>query len=250
MAWNGPAVVLQTRIHGEADLAVTLFTRDIGKVRVIAKSAMKSKRRFVGQLVLFNHLDVTLAASRRSSMPRLDQSRLIESFPGVRKDINRVAAAACLYEMADIASAERDPSPRVYDILVKVLRDLDMGKDPDRVRLIYELKLISVLGFMPSLEICAHCGSRLGERSLAFSPEEGGLLCPRCSKEAAGAERISTAAVKSMRKALIMPDEKIHRLAFTKKTLVESLRVLSGFIAYHFNRPLKSQEFLIKQAEK
>ncbi len=248
MAWQGLALVLHTRVRGEADLSVVLFTRDKGKLRVIARSAMKSKKRFIGQLLLFNHLHVTLASSRRSSNLRLDQSRLIESFPGMRKDIRKVAVASCLCEMADLASPEGEPAPRVYELLLRAFREIDKGKEPDRVRLIFELKLIAQLGFQPSLLSCAHCGAELGDRSLRFSAPAGGLVCQDCAKKIGSAESVSPAAVKSLRRALVIPDDKISRLGFTKSALKESLNLVSRFTTYHLHRPLKSEAFLKKES--
>ena len=239
-------LVLNAHVQGEADLIVTFYTREKGKIKAVAKSAMKSKRRFVGQLLPFNHIEAAIAVSRRSSLFRLDRSRLLESFPAIRGDVKRTAAASCLCEMLELAAPESEPSPRIYDVLLGSLRELDQRKDPDRTLLIYELKLISLLGYRPSLEACAHCGAKLSERSLSFSPPAGGVVCKSCAKAVKGAERISPAAVKSMRQALVLPDEKISRLGFTKSALAESRHFMNAFISYHLHRPLRSEAFLEK----
>jgi DNA repair protein RecO (recombination protein O) len=241
-----PGLVLDTRVSAEADLQLVIFTREFGKLRLYAKSALKSRKRFAGQLLLFNHLEVSIASSRRSGMLRLDQSRLLESFPAVRTDIRRVGSASCLCEMVDLASPEFEPVPGIYELLLSAFRELDQGKDPDRVRLIFQLKIISLLGFRPSLENCANCGKKLGERGLKFSSKAGGIVCRECAGALKDSEKISPGAVKSLRMALIMPGDKTGRLGFTKKTLQESEHFVTSFVRFHLHRPLRSEAFLQK----
>ena len=61
-----PAIVLRSFIQGESDLILSFMTRDHGKVRAIAKGAMRSQKRFMGQFLLFQHLELSLVQPKQT----------------------------------------------------------------------------------------------------------------------------------------------------------------------------------------
>ena len=49
--------------------------------------------------------------------------------------------------------------------------------------LYYQFLMLDLLGYMPNLDSCVHCGSAVpDDRKICFSKERGGLLCAGCSK--------------------------------------------------------------------
>ena len=75
------AVLLRAVEFSESDRIVHLLTRDRGRLTAIAKGARRSKKRFGGNLDLFNHLRITVERRRRTGMARLEQAILIQPFP-------------------------------------------------------------------------------------------------------------------------------------------------------------------------
>jgi len=73
------AIVLRTYAMREADLLVTLFTRAEGKVRGVARSAKKSKRRFGGALEPLTYVRAFYDVRERQELARLDACEVLES---------------------------------------------------------------------------------------------------------------------------------------------------------------------------
>lgn len=238
-----PALILRTTARGEADLIVTLFTRDRGKLRALAKSALKSLQRFPGQLELFNHLEVWLRSSRIPDLPLLHESRLLEDFPQLRPRLEKVAAASLLAEVAETASGELDPDPAVYRLLLSVFRRLDREKKPEPILWASLLRLLARLGFAPALETCALCQRPLSERGLFFHAGAGGALCPGCGKSTPEAARLSPSTIRSLRSALRLPPSRLTRLGFTRSVLQEVGALLPAYAEYHLGRELKAGRF-------
>jgi len=239
-----PALVLRTTVQGEADLIVSLYTRERGKIRAAAKSALKSHKRFPGQLELFNHLEVSLRSSRLPDLPLLEQSRLLDDFPQLRPHLEKVAAASFLAEVTETASGEFDPNPAVYRLLLQAFRRLDQEARPEPILWASLLRLLDHLGFRPALETCALCQRPLPERGLFFSAGAGGALCPGCGKKTAPAARLANSTLRTFQSALRLPPSRLKRLGFTQSVLQEAAALLPAYAEYHLGRELKTYRFL------
>jgi len=73
------AIVLRTYPLREADLLVTLFTRAEGKVRGVARSAKKSRRRFGGALEPLTYVRAFYDVREGQELARLDACEVLES---------------------------------------------------------------------------------------------------------------------------------------------------------------------------
>ena len=106
------ALVLGRKELGEADLMVVLLTRDQGKIRVLAKSARKSVKRFPFRLDLFIHIEV--AIRERKELPLLQEALLLSPFLRLREELLSYAMASLAAEMASILSPERMPAQESF----------------------------------------------------------------------------------------------------------------------------------------
>src|SRR5438309_9508697 len=86
------AIVLRTYPLREADLLVTLFTRLEGKVRGVARSAKKSKRRFGGALEPLTYVRASYEDRERQELARLDFCEVLESPLGTEVSYPRAGA--------------------------------------------------------------------------------------------------------------------------------------------------------------
>jgi DNA repair protein RecO (recombination protein O) len=170
-------VVLRTMRLGEADRIVTLLTAGRGKVRAVAKGVRKTKSRFGGRLEPLNHVALLLYEGRELDI--ITQADTIEQFRAIREDLDRLAKATSLLEAADQLAQERQPSPRLYAMLLGALRALAARDAPLMVPAFF-LKLLSLEGFHPLLDRCGGCGA-LDAELVAFDVGEGGALCRSCA---------------------------------------------------------------------
>src|ERR1700758_4411371 len=103
------AVVLRTWPVHEADLIVSLFTRDYGKIRGVAKSALKSRRRFGGALEPMTLARAWFAERPRQELVRLDQLEIIRSPLSAPVDHVRMMVLSFFADVVDQALPEHDP---------------------------------------------------------------------------------------------------------------------------------------------
>jgi len=123
------AAVLRTWPVHEADLIVSLFTRDYGRLRGVAKAALKSRKRFGGALEPMTLAQAWFAERPRQELVRLDQLEIIRSPLSAPVDQARMAVLSFYAEVLDEALPERDPQDAVFRLLVSVLEQTAAVED-------------------------------------------------------------------------------------------------------------------------
>src|SRR5512139_379344 len=178
-------LVLRTFDQGESDRVVHLYTEKLGRVSAIAKGARRSKRRFPGTLEILSLVDARLVEPPRAALLRLEGAKLAGAFEGITESLGRYAIACQFLELLDRLTAERESLPDLFHFAVGVL-DVLREEPPDRLLALLVLaKTLARLGYRPQLVACAVCGGDLpaGAARVAFSPAQGGALCPRCTRD-------------------------------------------------------------------
>lgn len=175
--YRDQGVVLRTIRLGEADRIVTLVTRGHGKVRAVAKGVRKTRSRFGARLEPLSHVSLLLYEGRELDV--VNQAETLDHFRAIREDLDRVGRASSMLEAVDQVAQEREPSPRLYQLLVGGLRAL-AAKDTPLVLAAFFWKLLSLEGAHPLLDQCATCGAAEGLE--AFDMGEGGVLCRTCRR--------------------------------------------------------------------
>ena len=171
--------MLRTHKLAEADRIVTLLTREHGRVRAVAKGVRRTTSRFGSRLEPFTHVDLMLAEGR--SLDTVTQAETLSSFSStLGNDYERYTAGTVMLETAErLASEEKEPSVQQFLLLVGGLRAMAAGDHrPGQILDSYLLRALSVAGYAPSFEHCAHCGLEGPHRW--FNPSMGGVLCATC----------------------------------------------------------------------
>lgn len=239
-----PAVILQTTPYCESDRIVTLYSLDFGKVKGIAKGAKRSRKRFGNRLEIGSYVSVTFFEKEGPGLVRLSNCELIRPFGGLREDIHRLAWASYFIELVNSLTAEKIENKPLFRLLVSFLGLVDRGVLKEEIQRIFEMRLLSCLGYRPLLDHCARCRKGgTGEKSF-FSPREGGVICFSCSANLPGLVPVSLGTLKTLLLAQALPLDKVGRLSFSPQSLKESRAVLSSFLQQHLGKELKSKKFM------
>ncbi|MBI4218764.1 MAG: DNA repair protein RecO [Chloroflexi bacterium] len=177
--YSAEAVVVRQIDIGEADRLLTLLTPSRGILRATARGARKPGSKIGGHPELLCHVTVALSASR-SPLDTVSQAETIDSFRALLADLNLLSRGLYVAELTERFSVEDAPAPAMFRQLVDGLRTLQTAASPDVFLRWYELRLMSINGFLPEFQRCVDCGSDLAPEDHVFSASRGGLVCPKC----------------------------------------------------------------------
>ncbi|HEX4825516.1 MAG TPA: DNA repair protein RecO [Candidatus Polarisedimenticolaceae bacterium] len=180
------AYVLGTSALGEADLIVTLLAENQGRVRGVASSARKSRRRFGGALEPMTRVAAQWVEREGIDLHRIEALEPLRSYAAMQADPALQAACAVLAEITGAIVREEQADPTTFRLLGSVLDALEGGLDPWTAVRYTEYWLLKLHGVLPDLEHCASCGEPFDERDLRTAVPGSGLVCRRCPKDEGG----------------------------------------------------------------
>ena len=244
------AVVLTSIDYGESDKIVTFYTLDYGKIKGIAKGARKSKKRFVNSLESFVYVKIGFFKKEKRELVRVDYADLINSFPGIKKGIEKIAFGSAFLELLNNLVGDEHKNPKVFVLLLRFLNALKDIDDFKRLMPLYELRLISILGYRPSLSTCVICKKMVDdEKGVSFSIAKGGVICLSCQSAAGMLKSVSSETIKVFKNSLKVESIELANMRLGDIGTGEAKKVLREFIAYQLGKSPKSWRFIDELTE-
>ncbi len=237
-------IVLRARDFQETDRLLSILTPRLGKVSAIVKGVKRPHSKLAGGTQPFCHSTFQFAEGRNLDV--VTQCAPRDAFYGLRQDLDKMAHASYLAELVDGLTEDRSPNPRLFDLLLSSLAEIERAEQPDLVARVFELRLLSLSGYGPELNRCARCGSPASRQAAEvwFSPGLGGVICPACRDSAAAARRISPATIAAARNLSKSWPGRIPALRLTPAQAAELENCLRACLEYRLERKIRSARFL------
>ena len=236
------AVVIRHSDWGEADRLLTLYTREAGKIRALAKGVRRLRSRKAGHLEPFTRVALMLARGR--DLWIVTQAETVDSYPELGLDLQRTGYAAYVLELLDRFTYEEGQNRVLYQLLVDTLHHTATAKDPFIPVRYYDMRMLDVLGFRPQLFTCVACGEEIQPQDQYFSAAQGGVLCPRCGSLEMGAVKVSTNTLRYLRHYQRSSYAEAARAGVPVGVRTEMETILQGYMTYLLERGLNTPGFL------
>jgi DNA repair protein RecO (recombination protein O) len=173
---HGEAIVLRTWPFHEADLLVSLFTRDQGKVKGVARHAMRSRKRFGGALEPATHVRAHYTERPRQELVRLDQFEILWSPLTAPIDYLRTAGLQLVVEVLEAAMPDLAADDNIYRLALTTLTAIHASAVYLPITY-FCLWMNRLMGWMPELGHCTACGLDLKGQTVYWSPTADGVTC-------------------------------------------------------------------------
>ena len=180
---HGEAIVLRTWPFHEADLLVSMFTRDQGKVKGVARHAMKSRKRFGGALEPATHVRAHYTERPKQDLVRLDSFEILWSPLTAPVDTPRLAGMQLVVEVLEEAMPELAPDDNIFRLALTTLTAMEAGGASGPGANVWLpvtyfcLWMNRLMGWMPELGHCAACGLDLRGQTVWWSQGADGVTC-------------------------------------------------------------------------
>lgn len=233
-------IVIRIIDYGETNKIITLYTREWGKIGVMARGAKKPNSEFGAITQYFTHGYFVIYRGR--GLGTLQQGELITAYRPIREDIYLTAYASYLIELTDKSTEEQKPNPFLFELLQQSLQYMADGYDAEILKNIFEIKILALLGIHPGLDVCVYCGDEDGP--YGFSIRGGGFICRQCFDKDPYHLNISEATGQLLRLFYYFDLSRLGSISVKKETKAELKRVIDYYYEEYSGLYLKSKRFL------
>ena len=235
-------VVVKEVNYGESDKILTVLTAEGGVISVIAKRCRNLKNKSGASPQLLSYCSFLLYESKRGYI--VNDCEVLEVFWGVINDLKCLALAQYFCELTLVLSPE---SPNSEDFLKLFLNCIfylsNKNKDMLLIKSIFEMRSMSLCGYIPNLAYCNKC-KKYNPEKIKFYINRGIIVCGDCSKKYfIGGRDIAPGVLLALRHIIYSENEKLFSFKISDESLKTLSLVSEKYVAYHLDTEFKSLNF-------
>lgn len=273
--YKATGINLKTQEFGESDRLVTILTQEFGLIRAIAPGSRKHNSSLGGRSGMFVVNELLIAKGR--SLDKITQAQTIKSYPGLAKNLGKLAASQYLAEIVLCQALSEQPQEELYKLLNEHLNRLEVLPAKDNKSVLAHLTqglfhLLAIAGLTPQVQTCCLTGRTLTPDftdprwRAGFSINAGGTVCLQALedlKKEREKNKVRDSSPSSSIYRTIVHQQEIpvlsSRLNATELAILQQLsqleieedtakdpswlsveQILRFYAQYHFGRPIRS----------
>ena len=200
------AITISQRDYSETSQILTFYTRDYGKITVLARGIKRPKHRLLNPPDLFSHSEIIFINKSPQGTNLLTEITVKNDFPSLRVNLARLRMAFYIARFLDELTEPEEPNPELFDLTLRTVRQLDAAEpvaakvkktrkiatnscsDTEKMIIFaFEAQALKYLGYMPNTLGCPICKKPAAKsRKITFSFYNGSILCPACRSRQSG----------------------------------------------------------------
>lgn len=227
----------------DADKVVTFYTRKYGKMKAVARGGRRPRSRLGSSTEIFTHSDLVFYQKPDDDLGTISQCDIKESFYQLRENLTKMAYGAYAVELAGEMVGEGEANVGLFTLLLSFLYGLRDGGDLESLLRAFEVRFLTMVGYMPEVRKCVSCGEKLSDK-VKLSPALGGALGERCLSKDPLAVTVSPEVVAFISRAEMVDPREIGTLVMSSPDKTNIKEALALYIRYYLEKDLKSLSFL------
>ncbi|QPJ63244.1 MAG: DNA repair protein RecO [Candidatus Nitronauta litoralis] len=238
------ALVLKVHYLSDTDKLVTFFTERYGKVKAVAKGARRLKSRYGASLEPLTLVSLIYFGKEHQDLFRVNQCDIVSFHQEIRDSLDTFFYALYFIELLDSLTAEGHCDTEVFAFATASLEALNPEQNPELLCRIFELRLLSLLGYRPRLEQCVKCRKFPRSHWVGFSYNSQGIFCAPCLEGNPVEARIKLGTLQYLKRLLTHDLQRWTRLKIPKDTEQELEQFTHRLVLARLGRELKSYPLL------
>ena len=245
-------LIIKEAPMGDKDKRLVMLTREMGKIPVIAKGALSPKSKWAATSQVFCYGDYVLGKGQ--TFYYIKEAQLIESFFALRHNLDRLAYATFMLEVAETLTLDGTENQNLMRLLLRGLMAMAKAEEGGEslVADAFIWRVLAENGFYPDLESCRSCGRDMSglapgagpaQPEIAFDFALGGLICGLCHGSG-NAVRLSSGALRALRYILEVPQEKVYSFAAEEAIRRQMDEAAVGYLLHQTEKRYNSLDFI------
>lgn len=236
-------IVLRERLVGEHDKFLDVLTKNSGIIEVSAKGAGKigGKSRSSAQLFAYSRF----CMDRRGSRYYLNSAEPIHIFYGLRDSLTKIALASYFSEVLTFCINEECGGAEIMRLILNTLHYLENGKrNQQLLKSVFELRLMSEIGFMPDIVGCRMCGIYEPD-TLYFSEKNSCFYCADCFDGAVDKDftKIKLPVLSAVRHIVLADFNRLFNFRISDSSMMSLAAITENYLIVHLERNFQTLNY-------
>ena len=234
-------LIIKEQNIGEQDKLVTVLTEDRGVIRAFVRQGKNIKSKNAAATALLSYSEFRIYQSKDRYI--IDSAELLELFYDLRRDIEKLALAQYFCELASFYAPQDTPSHDFLRLLLNSIYLVTKGQKPNKIiKAAFEMRLLSMAGYMPDLLACRHCGAY--ESTIMYLlVEEGALVCSNCYPGGSTALALSKGVLTALRHTIYADFSKLFSFDLPVPAQEQLAHVAEHYVKNQSDRTFQTLEF-------
>ena len=239
------AIVIRRADFSESSRVVTCFSREFGKLSVVAKGVKRPKSAFEAGLDLLAVCNIVFIRKSSGGLDILTEAQLKRRFQAKDRDLTGLYGGYYVAELLDGLSEEYDAHPRLYEDALTTLETLSGGEEVATAILCFELSLLREIGQLPAWDLCVRCGREV-EQAVWYGMKAslGGVVCRRCLEHEEYFHRLTAGSMAVLRRLSEQQQTARTRLSVSRQQMSEIRKVVDSAVRQSLGRRPRTLSFL------
>tara|TARA_Y100001968_G_scaffold296196_1_gene304222 strand:+ start:3482 stop:4231 length:750 start_codon:yes stop_codon:yes gene_type:complete len=228
---NSSAVVLRTIPFSDTSLICRLFTKEKGKISIMAKGARRKKNLLSSVLESGNIIRLQYIYKESRDIQLLKEASIEFSVYSLRDNLEKLLTLYSMIEILDKTTHPLNEAPILFRLIYRTLQELTKKENNSKILYnFYLLHLIIQNGFRPNLEYCSNCNDTFSNSYIILL--NGELICNQCNNETSF-KKINIESLLVLKKLIYTNIEKLNKININKINSNAISLFLEEFISFH-----------------
>lgn len=236
-------IVLKERSVGEQDKFIDILTKESGVIELSVKGARKINGKSGSSTQLFAYSRFCYD-SRRGSF-YLNSAEPIHIFYGLRSSLTGISLASYFAEVLRFCIGQDNGSENVMRLMLNTLHYLEKGlRSEALLKSIFELRLLSEIGYMPDILACRSCG-KFEPEELFFCIRDGGFFCADCFEDQADGDyfKVKLPVLSAVRHIVLADFDRLYNFRISGQVQEKLSAVTEAYLTAHLERNFPTMDF-------
>jgi len=246
------AIILKSKKYRDTSKIITLYTKDHGKLNMIAKGSRAKNSKFGGSLETLSHISIVFYNYPQKDFQYITQSSINNYFHRINDDIYKTMTGMAISEIVNNTTHPNYKNEAIFDLLLSTFTALnDSDKEYINYLIYFQIHYAELIGFSPNFSSCAYCGLKIETGyeydSIYFNFESGSIICGNCySKIIVPLKKSSPKAGIIIQKLLESNPQEIGNIEISSSLANEIFSIFHIYLKSHVTgmKDLKSLDLL------
>lgn len=218
-------IIIHRSAVREKDIIIEAYTREEGRVSFFAPGIRHTASRRAGHLETLMETSLVLVQSKRGSS--LSEARVINTFPRLRADYDRLETIFEIVKMLRHYTGEGQGDAVLYDVVLSCLRIVDNEVVlPKFIEEIVAVQLLRHLGTLPDLYACSRCRKKLVAGDFSLRASDLGFWCNACG----GKKDVALTDLVKIIRIFLLGKENMFKLKISDTNLRRLRQITQGLL--------------------